>query len=764
MLLRELIDKATPRQTLASLSKPLHYSRARISEFCSGKAVPPLDFVEKLVELTVVPQERASRMRAARSLHKAAVHAPASAVVVPPPQTHVEEAASTGEQLVKALNTINELERAKASAEKLALFLLILYQALRHKLEQEQAESRLAPHGREGEMLAEIELLDMDRPELRALQIRVSANLERANRIAASARSLHGTAQKIRARLEEDIDDLRARGAKVTFTLSSDPVRTPGSHLDAEDVLAVIGRSEELLEGVATDLERLSRTVSEQTRVLDEDPAAGLNNPPEQPDNFLTSTDGEGGDREPLLLTKRADHRLNRRNLLVGTAAILAAAGTGYGAYNWYGKQQDDGKRSGEPSLKTPTRWTWRYRTPGQLFIRPVVHEGVVLAVEGMNYRDDGSSEENDWLGWTVYAVDASTGQLRWKTHVATNRSRLRVQNGTVFTTSTHDGSAAGQLSARDVRTGKVRWRYGQAADEFGNALPGPADLVYVTRSADAALHAVRARDGKRVWQAPVGNWGGLDDPVHVTAEAVLTRDGNDVLYAFAAKTGKSLWKQPLQDAPVMDAGPGRLLVAASTPGTPQIQDIRCIETLTGKTVWRKRTASYVHWPGTVYQNRLFLTDAEGVVTAFALDTGTLVWETKTGSMLLTEISNFDLEDSYHSVFSAPAARAGLVYVGTATGVHALDTDTGESKWRTETAGTVLAPAVATERTVYAASESDLLALDPRTGTAQWTLKASGALMSSPTTTDSLLTILDTDGYIYGLQQPAPTPSLGSRA
>jgi outer membrane protein assembly factor BamB len=748
MLLRELVDQARPRQTLASLSEPLHYSRARISEFCSGKAVPPLDFVEKLVELTVVPQERAGRMRAARSRHKAAAHASASAsaVVVPPPPAQAEKAASTGEELVKALRTINELERAKASAEKLALFLLILYQALQHKLEQ--AGSRPAPHGREEAVLAEIELLDMPTPELRALQIRVSANLERANRIVASAQLLHDTAQKIRVRLEEDVDDLRARGAKVAFTLSSGSARKPDSRLDVESVLTAIGRSEDLLEGVTTDLEQLSRTVGEQTRILGEDPAdTGLNNASERPDNSLTSTKKSDG------------RRLRRRNLLIGAAAVLAATGTGYGAYNRYEKPEDDGKRDAEPSPKPPPSWSWKYRTPGHLFLRPVVHQGVVLAVEGSNYRDDGSSDQNEWLGWTVYAVDASTGQLRWKTHAATNRSRPRVQNGMVFTTSVHDASAAGQLGARDVRTGKVLWLYGKTAHEFSNPLPGPADLVYVTRSEDSTLHAVRARDGKRMWRASVGNWGGLFDPVHVTAEAVLAQDGNGVRHAFAAKTGKPLWEQPLQDAPVMDAGPGRLLVAASTPGTPHIQNIMCIETLTGQTVWRKQTASYVHWPGTVYQNRLFLTDSEGVVTAYALDKGTVLWERKTGGMLLTEISNFDLEDSYHSVFSSPAARAGLLYVGTASGVYALDTGTGKRRWLTATAGTVLAPAVATERTVYATSESDLLALDPRTGTAQWTLKTAGALMSSPVATDSLLTILDTDGYLYGLRQPAPTPA-----
>lgn len=144
-------------------------------------------------------------------------------------------------------------------------------------------------------------------------------------------------------------------------------------------------------------------------------------------------------------------------------------------------------------------------------------------------------------------------------------------------------------------------------------------------------------------------------------------------------------------------------------------------------------------------------TVADGVVYAggtdgfYAIDaqSGEQKWKSDTGQV----------------VDSSPAVAEGLVYVGGQDGsLHALDVTTGHERWKFQTAAYLYCSPVVANGVVYFGTTSDgyLYALDSATGEEKWKFKTDGSLVGDPSVSAGTVYVGCRDlagslGYLYAL-------------
>ena len=107
-----------------------------------------------------------------------------------------------------------------------------------------------------------------------------------------------------------------------------------------------------------------------------------------------------------------------------------------------------------------------------------------------------------------------------------------------------------------------------------------------------------------------------------------------------------------------------------------------------------------------VYDGKVVVADANGLVKAFDQTSGDLVWETEVGS----------------EIFGGVAAATKLVALGsTEAEVIVLNSDTGEELWRNLVSSEVVsAPAISDGKVIARTIDGKLFAMDSRTGERDW--------------------------------------------
>jgi outer membrane protein assembly factor BamB len=121
----------------------------------------------------------------------------------------------------------------------------------------------------------------------------------------------------------------------------------------------------------------------------------------------------------------------------------------------------------------------------------------------------------------------------------------------------------------------------------------------------------------------------------------------------------------------------------------------------------------------TVYQSSVFVADRNGLIKAFDVNTGKIIWETDT----LKDGSLFSWGNSQSAKLSGGILQAyGKLYIGSEHGeVIALDRETGKEVWRKNVPGEALSAPAAGDGLVYVnLGSGKLLALHPDTGEERW--------------------------------------------
>ncbi|WP_214401547.1 PQQ-binding-like beta-propeller repeat protein, partial [Pseudonocardia lacus] len=165
-----------------------------------------------------------------------------------------------------------------------------------------------------------------------------------------------------------------------------------------------------------------------------------------------------------------------------------------------------------------------------------------------------------------VYALDAATGDLRWRRRVGdfTDTDPV-VAGGGVYALGVpaDDSSDTGDVVALDAGTGSRRWTR-TVPVRRRNPVHVSGDTVLVS-TADALL-ALDARSGSQRWSGALPEPG----PAAAAAGTAYCGDATGAVHAFDLATGAALWTagaspDELRGPPWLDAGPGRIYFCDGT-------------------------------------------------------------------------------------------------------------------------------------------------------------------------------------------------------
>lgn len=242
---------------------------------------------------------------------------------------------------------------------------------------------------------------------------------------------------------------------------------------------------------------------------------------------------------------------------------------------------------------------------------------------QGAGVAVDGDTAYILAKGGSLFALDAATGRERWKADFGSNlapcASQPLVKDSVIYLTGVSraipgdPASLAGYyLFALDAKTGQERWRYRANAPYVhpGVCLNQPvltADTVFAT--GDNYLYAVARATGRDRWP-PVevrrlveGRERGVRVQGLVDAGAVLVGITTGYLIAFSKDTGRTTWEIPGQYRDSLPAAvAGNVLYFQGSPNTKPAPDaggtLHALDLETRQILWSFfRPTAERNWP-----------------------------------------------------------------------------------------------------------------------------------------------------------------------
>ena len=347
----------------------------------------------------------------------------------------------------------------------------------------------------------------------------------------------------------------------------------------------------------------------------------------------------------------------------------------------------------------------WKRKTGGPVPATPAVAGGMLYV---------GSYDGK------FYALDIRTGAPRWKFATGGERRfeakglhGMQPKNQTiadpydVYLSSpvlgggaVYFGSGDGNVYALDAISGELKWKF--HTGDIVHASPAYADGVVFFGSWDSYFYAVDARTGVEKWRFHGGedplihNQVGFQSSPAVVNGVVYTgcRDSN--LYAIDAATGKEKWHF-YNDGSWVNSSPavtqGKVIFGTSDSHLYFVLDAE-----TGKPIVRQQGRAYMFSSPTVAGNVVLIGVLNGTLEARDLNRGDLLWEFQTeasrqnrgwaltadrqfnGPLLFwsswreTPIFGALQQFGVGSIFSSPLVVGGVVYFGSADGnMYALE-------------------------------------------------------------------------------------------
>ena len=350
-------------------------------------------------------------------------------------------------------------------------------------------------------------------------------------------------------------------------------------------------------------------------------------------------------------------------------------------------------------------RQIWKRSTGGPVPSTPAVVDGVVYI---------GSYDGK------FYALDARTGQLKWKfrtdgerrfeakglhgmqpkTQTIADAFDVFLSSPVVAQGAVYFGSGDGHVYAIDAATGEQRWKF--KTGDVVHSSPAFADGVLFFGSWDSYFYAVDAATGKEKWRFHGGedpvihNQVGFQSSPAVANGVVYTgcRDSN--LYALDAATGKEKWRFNNELSWVITSPAvtqGKVFFATSDSSLYHVLDAT-----TGKSLVRQKDKAYMFSSPTVVGDVVLLGVLNGTLIARDVKTGSVLWEYQTErskqnkGWILTAERKFNAPFFYSSnwreapivaadrqinigaIFSTPLVANGVVYFGSTDGfLYALE-------------------------------------------------------------------------------------------
>jgi outer membrane protein assembly factor BamB len=285
---------------------------------------------------------------------------------------------------------------------------------------------------------------------------------------------------------------------------------------------------------------------------------------------------------------------------------------------------------------------TYKY-SYGFYFSDPVVAKGTVFFTV---YIGDGY----------LYALDASTGALKW----LTKRVKGRFSEPCVAGDFLFVGADGGLFYAVDLNTQQEVWRQQVKDPSFVSASPTVSNGVVYFGRGNGVFYALDALTGKEKWTFASGEASYLVEPA--VSNGVIYTGNWKTVFALDAVTGKERWRAEIKnrvssiavadDVVYVREVPGNIYSfdAATGEPTPNSQkygraatavtvsdktlffgglmdgDIHAVDAGTGKAKWKFDADGYCNTPA-VAQNLVYFTCGDGKLYAADRVTGEKRWE-----------------------------------------------------------------------------------------------------------------------------------------
>jgi eukaryotic-like serine/threonine-protein kinase len=350
-------------------------------------------------------------------------------------------------------------------------------------------------------------------------------------------------------------------------------------------------------------------------------------------------------------------------------------------------------------------RQMWKTKTRGPVPATPAVVNGTLYV---------GSYDGN------FYALNADTGALKWKfatggerrfeakglhgmqpkTQTIADPFDIFLSSPVVVGGAVYFGSGDGNVYALDANSGELRWKF--KTGDVVHASPAFADGVVFVGSWDSYFYAIDAKNGKEKWRfhggedALIHNQVGFQSSPAVVDGVVYTGCRDAQLYALEAESGKEKWKIDNQLSWVITSPAvvgGKVYFATSDSALYHVADAA-----TGKSLVKEDGGAYMFSSPTVVNDTAFIGVLNGTLAARDAASGKLLWEFQTDASkenkgwVLTAERRFnvpmlffdnwregplvaqDRQLSVGSIFSSPLVANGAVYFGSTDGfVYAID-------------------------------------------------------------------------------------------
>ena len=279
----------------------------------------------------------------------------------------------------------------------------------------------------------------------------------------------------------------------------------------------------------------------------------------------------------------------------------------------------------------------WKFKTEARIASSPAVGGGLVYFE---SY--DGA----------FYAVDALTGVLRWKFQTAGERrfsarnlhgwipagesiadafdvylSSPAVWNGAVYF-----GSGDGNVYALDAATGQLKWKF--RTRDVVHASPAIADGVLYIGSWDSFLYALDAATGKMRWRFKTGmdpeygNQQGMQASAAILDGVVYVGCRDAHLYAVDARTGKQRWSFDAKGAWVNTTPAVRR--GKVYFGTADGRTFYEADAATGKILYSRQFSWYFFASPTIVEDFAYVANWDGEITAIDLASHQPAWTFQT--------------------------------------------------------------------------------------------------------------------------------------
>lgn len=190
----------------------------------------------------------------------------------------------------------------------------------------------------------------------------------------------------------------------------------------------------------------------------------------------------------------------------------------------------------------------------------------------------------------TVYAIDVTTGEIRWTAHAGGFlTTALAVSDGSVVATVQGDRSSRSHLIAFDATDGTQRWDDEITGEAIFASSPAISGDTIVVGFSDRTVRAFDGSDGAERWSTRLNRPMFFTGAPAFTPDAVVIADALGQVYRLDPETGERLWdfaiNEPVTQSPVVVAGVS-VLVATS------VGRLAAIDLDSGLLVWQSEEGS----------------------------------------------------------------------------------------------------------------------------------------------------------------------------